>query len=156
MSFRILAVLATIVALATYGARPTRATLLVHGASAQRAARADAVIVGRVESTAAGWSGGRIVTRAQVSTELALAGTAPLSLEVIAPGGTVDGIGMRVIGAPELRAGDRAVFFLDRARVLDLASGVMAIERGADGIDRVRDDHGQLRRITELAAEMRR
>ncbi len=162
MSFKLPIALAAIVTLSTLGVRPTRATLLVASPIAQRASRADSVVVGHVETTEAIWDGGRIVTRARISTVSSLKGGAPGRIDVIVPGGTVDGIGMRVLGAAELRPGERDVLFLGPPRVgdgarriVDLRAGVLAVERGSDGIDRVRDDTGVIRTVFELAAEVR-
>jgi hypothetical protein len=161
MSLRLPFGLAVIAAVATLGARTTRATLLVRSTVAERAARGGAVIVGRIESTRVVWDGKRIVTHSSVATERAIAGTAAPLIEVVTPGGTIDGIGMRVIGGPDLRDGSRSVLFLSHAdprdgayRVLDLQAGALEIERGADGVDRVRDERGRLRDISEIAEEL--
>ncbi len=163
MSLRTPLGLSIFVALATLGPRTTRATLLVRSAASERAARGAAVIVGRVESTRAAWEGKRIVTHAIVQTERVLTGAAAARLDVVTPGGTVEGIGMRVLGAPELRNGSRSVLFLTRAdprdgahRILDLEHGVLAVERAADGVDRIRDEAGGLRQVSELASELAR
>ncbi len=163
MSPRTLIALASSVGLATLlGARTTRATLLVRSAAVERAGRGDGVIVGRVESARAEWSGLRIVTRSLVTTEKTLTGTFAPSFEIVTPGGTIDGVAMRVLGAPVLGRGTRAVMFLAHERpgtaarhILDLADGALMIERGSDGIDRVLDA-GRSRTVDELTAELAR
>ncbi len=163
MSHRTLLGLALSIGLAiVFGARTTRATLLVHSPAVDRAARGGGVIVGRIESTQAAWSGARIVTRSIVTTEKVLVGTFSPRYEIVTPGGTVDGIGMRVLGGAELQRGTRAVLFLSReasangsGHVLDLADGALVIEHGADGVDRVQDA-GRTRTVEQLAAELAR
>lgn len=159
MSLRIAVALSALVALATYGTRPTWATLLVAPSTIERGTRADVVVVGRVEGSRAGWEGRRVVTRAWVVREQMIKGSVPTRVDVLVPGGTIDGIGMRVLGAAELRDGDRAMFFLAGPRaldggraVLDLGAGALPIERGPDGVDRVRDETGAMHSLTELAA----
>jgi len=162
MSLRIPLGLAVTMALTTLGPRTTRATLLVPSATTERAARAAAVIVGRVDSTRVAWEGQRIVTYSLVATERVLVGAAAPRLEVVTPGGTIDGIGMRVLGGPDLRRGSRSVLFLSAEpgdgahHILDLHDGALAIERGDDGVDLVRDETGRLRAVSELAAELTR
>jgi hypothetical protein len=73
---------------------------------------ADAVVLGSVEDVQSAWEGGRIVSRASVRTQDTLKGNADTTIVVTVPGGTIDGIGMRVSGAPVFRTGDRSVVFL--------------------------------------------
>lgn len=161
MSLRTAIALSGLVALVTAGNHPIHATLLVNPSLSERASRTDAIVVGHVESMAPEWDGRRIVTRVRVVREQVLKGAADPVVEVVTPGGSIDGIGMRVIGAAELHEGDRAMFFLSsfakhrRARgIVDLRAGVMPLERGLDGVDRVRDETGALHVVADLAAEL--
>jgi hypothetical protein len=63
-------------------------------------------------------------------------------LTIQAPGGVVDGIGMKVMGAPEFRPGERALLFLASEgpvhKVVGMAAGKLDVTRDADGVERVR------------------
>lgn len=110
---------------------PAAATIFVITDAQTIAASADVVVVGTVESTATRWRGKRIVTRAVVKvTDLAKGATAE-RIQVVVPGGTLDGVTMRVIGGPQLRKGDRSVLFLRAAvsgyRVVGLTQGKLDV-----------------------------
>ncbi len=80
-------------------------------------AKADLIVLGRVETSEAGWSedGRIIVTRATVSVERALKGGPRARVEVEAPGGRIGDVAMIAAGAPVFRIGDRVVLFLEPA-----------------------------------------
>jgi len=80
-------------------------------------AKAELIVLGRVETSVAGWSddGRIIVTRATVSVERALKGGPRARVEVEAPGGRIGDVGMIAAGAPVFHVGDRVVLFLEAA-----------------------------------------
>lgn len=80
-------------------------------------AKANLIVLGRVERSEAGWSddGRIIVTRATVSVERALKGGPRARVEVETPGGRVGDVGMIAAGAPVFHVGDRLVLFLEPA-----------------------------------------
>lgn len=113
------------------------ATIYVVTDAHKLAAFADVVVVGTVESTETVWHGKRIVTRAVVKvTDLAKGATAE-RIYVVVPGGTIDGLTMRVIGGPQLRTGDRSLLFLRSAlsgyHVVGLAQGKIDVFLDASG-----------------------
>ena len=77
--------------------------------------RARTIAVVRVESAAAAWRDGRIVTDSVlVVTEGVQDAAAGERLAVRTLGGEVDGIGQRVFGEPRFRSGERYLVFLER------------------------------------------
>jgi hypothetical protein len=102
----------------------------------------DVVVLGTVEHTESMWRGKRIVTRAVVRVDDLAKGATAERIEVLAPGGTVDGVRMRVIGVPQLRVGDQSVLFLRGAlsayRVVGLSQGKLDVFRDDDGTPLVR------------------
>lgn len=154
---------AVLVAMLTCGSPPTNATLIVRTTMMARAMRSDAVVIGQVRATHARWERGRIVTHADVEVESHIRGRAADRIDVVVPGGVVDGIGMRVLGAAELMVGDRALLFLTptdrrdgRRHLIDLGAGKVAIEGDSTGIDRVRDERGVARPLADLVQELLR
>lgn len=97
------------------------------------ARNSDVVVRGRVLSTVARWSEGRIYTFAEVQVAASLRGAAPSRLTAVTPGGVVGDVGQRVDGAAVFTPGEEVVLFLDRSehgawQVSDLSQGKFAVE----------------------------
>ena len=79
--------------------------------------RAEDVVAGHVTSTKAAWSSAHdaIYTDATLHVERVLSGSMAIGQDIVVrrEGGSVDGIGMMVYGAPELLVGDEVVVFLE-------------------------------------------
>jgi hypothetical protein len=108
----------------------TEATTLVLMKTEAIAAASDQLVAGRVIATEARWDRSRIVTRVRLRAD---SGGADVWFEH--PGGTVDGLTMRVLGMPEFRLGERTMVLLarrlGRLRLVGLSEGKLAIvERG--------------------------
>lgn len=123
------------------GSAPVSATIYVQVPEALAARAADEIVLGDVVATTSAWERGRIVTRARVRVDAVLAGAAPPSIEVTVPGGSIDGIAMRVIGAPALAPGERVLLLLrvagPRRHVVGLEAGKHAVMRDGAGHDRI-------------------
>ncbi len=107
------------------------------------ARRSDAVVRGVVVSrrSVCGSGAKRVVTLVGVETHAVWRGEAPALLTVVVPGGTADGVGQQIAGAPEFTVGEEVVLFLRREgpgrfRVKDLALGKFAI-RGGEAVPRL-------------------
>lgn len=79
---------------------------------------ADRAVVARARTVNARWAQNAygdqlIVSRVELQVEEVLKGSAPVSAWVDMEGGTLNGVTLSVSDMPQLRAGDRAVFFLD-------------------------------------------
>lgn len=93
----------------------------------------DLVVRGRVVSTTARWSEGRIYTHAEIQVATTLRGKAQGRVTVVTPGGVVDDLGQRVDGAATFTKGEEVVLFLGRPdggryRVIGLGQGKFAVE----------------------------
>ena len=123
----------------------------------ERIEDADRVVVARARSVSAMWQenshGDRlIVSRVLLQVEETLKGLAEETVAMEVPGGTLDGVTLRVSGQPLMQPGARAVFFLDRG-----ASGVHTLHRRGEGMlpldenDVVRGSNARLNDIRALA-----
>jgi len=107
-----------------------RASVVVALSVEDLARRSDLVVLGQVVSLQAIWASDRrhiyrrVVVRVEESWKV---GACPEEVEVVVPGGELDGLGEKVVGEPALAAGMRGVFFLERAgtthRFVGLAQG---------------------------------
>ncbi len=106
--------------------------------ASERARKADSILVGQVARLTPSWSpdGRGIVTEAlvRVQTPLKHAQVEEI-MHVTVPGGTVGGLTLYVEGAPTLRVGERALFYLERTRagaleLLGWRQGVQPIDHG--------------------------
>lgn len=79
--------------------------------------RAEAVVAGRVTTTSAAWTPGHdaIYTDATLHVERVITGRITVGEDIVVrrEGGSVDGVGMMVYGAPELVPGQEVVVFLE-------------------------------------------
>ena len=85
---------------------------------AQRAQGAQKVVVAKVTGTAARWHrnefGDRlIVSELRLAVEETLKGTSAAVLSMDIEGGTLDGVTLRVSSSPQLKVGERAIFYLE-------------------------------------------
>jgi hypothetical protein len=118
--------------------------LLAAGALASTAVQMDVpgltraasdVVRVRVSSSRSAWTEGHrhLITLVEVEVLERWKGSGPWRLQVVQPGGELDGVGQRVAGVPALAAGEEAVLFLERHgpghSVVGLAQGVYRVER---------------------------
>jgi hypothetical protein len=91
--------------------------------------RSDLVVLGEVVSVEAQWASDHrhVYRRVVVRSDECWKGNPQREVEVVVPGGEVDGVGEKVLGEPELTQGMRGVFFLEPAgkghRVIGLSQG---------------------------------
>ena len=117
---RVTAVTVRVVALALLStlllapARPAQATILREMSLAELTASADRIVVARVVGQESRWEGTRIVTDVELQVRDVAKGnvTAGEHLSVTVLGGSVDGIGMKVIGEARFVLGEQALVFI--------------------------------------------
>jgi hypothetical protein len=110
--------------------------------------RAELVVAGRVIETRSAWTPEHdaIYTDVTLLVDRALAGPVRAGEKVVVrrEGGSVDGIGMKVYGAPSFTRDEEVVVFLERrgaARyVVGMAQGKLSLIRDAAGVRRLRRD----------------
>src|SRR5688572_28220544 len=133
-----LASLAFLLALVTVGAHDARATTVTLTLD-EIVSQSDVVVRVTVVASSTRWVGRRIVTfhELRVDDVLRANGNAksPSIMTLALPGGVVDGIGQRVAGTPELRAGSSYVLCLSKEMSLGKASdrgrALVGLWRGA-------------------------
>ncbi len=126
---------------------PARATVVQELTLEDMAADADAIVLGRVESTkgrlvqtSEGWVPQRI---ARIRVERWLKGRGSGRLEVRETGGPIGrGGGMAIAGVPVYRVGQEVLLFLERRadrpgsyRTYAMAQGAFLVRRGVPGVD---------------------
>ena len=95
----------------------------------QLAERSEQVVLGEVTNVWVEPVDGTPWTVASVLVEESMIGEADRLIEVRWPGGEYGQMELTVSGAPDLHAGDRAVFFVDAdSRVVGLSQGVLHVE----------------------------
>ena len=92
------------------------------------------VVVARARRVDAAWRtnihGDRvIVSRVTLDVEESLKGQSPASISLEVPGGTIDGVTLRVSGMPAIHAEERGLFFLQ-----EVTPGIHTPHLGGDGI----------------------
>jgi len=95
--------------------------------------RADCIAHVRADAARSRYDGRRIVTEVDLSVERPIADiSSRRKLRLLVPGGVVDGIGMRVEGAPRFRSGEEAVVFATETerglRTVGMSQGVFPVE----------------------------
>ena len=89
--------------------------------------KADMIVVGRVRSVQSSWqkaeSGKRIVTLVRLSVSAYAKGSAGKEIEIIVPGGSVDGLQQVNSGLPEFSEGEEVVLFLEGRPLQLMGSG---------------------------------
>jgi hypothetical protein len=120
----------------------------------ERVRGANTVVIARARDAVATWHTNErgdqiIVTRVLLDVEEPLKGSGgePILMEI--PGGTVDGVTLKVSGQPMVQRGDRAVFFLDQPQ-----GGIQRPYRRAEGVLKL-DGHDVVRGSTLRLAEVR-
>lgn len=134
-------------------ARPASATILRELGLSELVRQADRVVVARVEARASRWEGGRIVTDVTLRVEDSAKGDARVGERVVVTtmGGSVDGIGMKVVGEAAFVKGETALVFLTALdatwagvrtwEVVGMAQGRMPVTvDAATGLRQVRAD----------------
>jgi hypothetical protein len=96
--------------------------------------RADAVVLGKVESVNARWEDGRIVSDLHLRVSAAYKGRTPSDIDVRIPGGRVGGISMRASSEPELATGEEHVLFLTEHTSTTIASAHYHVVDGIEGV----------------------
>ena len=132
-----------LLAAATLAATPGHASVVRVLGLPELLARAEVLAVASVETTAAAWLDGRIVTDSVLRLETPLrGGNAGDRVTVRTLGGEVDGLGQRVLGEPWFRPGRRYLVFLERHpdrtptprfRPVGMAQGALPIVDSPDG-----------------------
>jgi hypothetical protein len=103
--------------------------------------QADRVVDGTVESTESHWTAGHdaIYTDVKLRVTRVFKGAVKVGelITVRREGGSVDGIGMKVFGAPSFTPGEEAVVFLEQRAgspwVVGMAQGKLRVVKQADG-----------------------
>lgn len=110
------AALCALLAFLLIPAAPARATILREMSLQELAVRAPHVVRGTVLGTVCQWSedGKGILTYVDVTLEERIKGgkSLPDVIQVIQPGGELDGVSMKIIGGPTFREGEEVVLFL--------------------------------------------
>lgn len=107
--------LALAVAVLAAGAGPAAAATFVATSVEEVARTSDAVVRGRVVSTAARPTrDGRIVTEVEVAVDAAWKGAPGATVRLVVPGGRLPGVAMRVDAAPAFEEGEEVVVFATR------------------------------------------
>jgi len=114
-------------------ASPLRATTLERMSLVQLARAAGVIVRARCISTSSRWENGSIWTFSEFGLVERFKGSPPQRIRVRVPGGRVGHISMRVEAAPEFRADDDAVLFLEAA-----ADGSYGVTAWAEGTFRIR------------------
>jgi len=138
-------------------AAPARASTVMPLSPAQLAAGADRVVEGTIVARTVAWDAAHtgLETHATLAVTRTLAGPAAVTIEVVEPGGELDGGTEIVIGIPSVAVGERARWFL-RARgdgtyrVYGWSQGKWPARIGADGVetfvfDPLAAEHGDAR-----------
>lgn len=133
-----------------FGTLPARATTMVPLDLRALTQRAEVVVAGRVLATRASWTSGHDAIYTDVTVHVTRVLTGPLvagqELVVRTEGGSVDGVGMMVHGAPRFVAGEDVVLFVQRRGAV---RWVVGMSQGK--LDLVGDGHGAQRLVRNLA-----
>lgn len=121
------------------------ATVLVPLDTRALTERAERIVLGTVESQASRWSDDRqaIYTDVTIRVTRAYKGAVKPGERVVVrrEGGVVDGMGMRVYGAPTFTVGEEVVVFMETRGnamwTVGMTQGKLRVTVGADGLKRV-------------------
>jgi hypothetical protein len=94
------------------GPRLASGTIFVLADKTQLVERADAIALGTVHSVTPRWEGTRIVSDVALDVEQTVKGALPRQVSLVAPGGKVGDVVMRVIDGAAFRVGDRSIVFM--------------------------------------------
>jgi hypothetical protein len=142
---------------------PARATVMVRLELKQLVGMADAIFVGRALHSRSFWTrDNRIVTETTFRVEQGVHGVASgQTLTVRSLGGTVDGIGMYVPGAPRFSPGVQVVLFVGKPEagkahfVVGMRQGVFPVRAGRDGQAQVHVELGGLELVRPTPSGLR-
>ena len=121
------------------------ATVLVPLDTKALTARAERIVLGVVESQTARWSADHqaIYTDVTMRVNRAYKGSVKPGERIVVrrEGGSIDGLGMRVYGAPAFTDGEEVVVFLETrgnaAWTVGMTQGKLHVALGSDGVKRV-------------------
>ncbi len=121
---------------------PALATTMIPLDLAALTERAEEVVAGTVKKTEARWTSSHdaIYTDVTITVERSMTGNLAVSRDVVVrrEGGSVDGIGMQVFGAPSFNKGDEVVVFLEhrglQRYVVGMAQGKLDLFTTSDGV----------------------
>ena len=78
----------------------------------EMAAKSTAIVRGKVTGTSTAMTSGIIYTHYQIAVSETFKGPSRSSVEIMVPGGTINGVHQTFAGSPTLNTGDEFVFFL--------------------------------------------
>jgi hypothetical protein len=117
------------------GPRVANATIFVTSSAAPLVTRADAIVLGSVRAVTPRWEGRRIVSDVELDVEETVKGAPPQHLTLVAPGGRIGDVVMRVIDGASFRVGDRSILFLSHRdgvhRLVGLGAGKLDVRTSA-------------------------
>jgi len=94
--------------------------------------QSESVVRGEVVATEGRWTtGGLIETVVTVEVDDVYAGRVGNTIQVVAPGGTVEGVTLGIQGTAEFQLGDDVVVFADGQRIVGFGQGAFLVD-GAD------------------------
>jgi len=145
-SLRLVALGLVTLGLHTLGGSSARATTMIPLDLPGLTARAEVVIAGRVTETRCAWTADHeaIYTDVTVHIDRVLAGPLRAGQELVIrrEGGVVDGVGMKVFGAPSFAKNEEVVLFVERRGgahyVVGMAQGKLRVYTDASGHKRLR------------------
>ena len=105
-----------VVLVVTALAWPVLATTAMHLGFDDLCRGADAIVVGKVETSKAFEEDGRVLTRTVLTIEQALKGDPAKTIEIVQLGGKLPTKVVRIAGMPGFTAGERAVVFLEKTQ----------------------------------------
>jgi len=125
-----------------FAAAPARATVVLALDLSELVWRSERVVFARVVSAKAAWDNAheRIETRVELQVDETWKGEASPNgrVVVVQPGGTVDGISMRIVGGERFNVGEQAVVFLSgpssSCAVVGMAQGKRTVRRDESGV----------------------
>jgi hypothetical protein len=118
------------------GPRLANATIFVTSSAAPLVESADAIALGSVRAVTARWEGHCIVSDVQLDVHATVKGQLPRTITLVAAGGKIGDVVMRVIGGADFRIGDRSIVFMSTRqgvrRLIGLGAGKLDV-RTRDG-----------------------
>ena len=105
--------------------------------------RSTSIVRGKVTTSWAAFTGSVIYTHYKIQVSESFKGPSQSSVEIMIPGGTVNGLQQNFSGAPVLHAGDEFVYFLWTSNrgitwITGLTQGLFALPGNADpAVDRI-------------------
>lgn len=117
------------------GPRLAGATIFIISDKAPLVMNADAIALGTVRAVTPHWEGHRIVSDIALDVEETVKGSLPQQVVLVAPGGKVGDIVMRVVDGAQFHVGDRSIVFMSARggvhRLMGLAAGKLDVRTRA-------------------------